>query len=216
MRPEAFSGEAEAAVDLATTSIEKPVILPVPEAVHGRAPGGQARTSTRLARRSLARSIFYPGDAVIGGPNLLCGTFGGELPEQLAPVVDACTGLNVSAVRASRQHVPRSQHRRRHPAGRRSQQVSGNGATARGQASNDGVRTDAVVNDLEVAPFRGGFPANFIPIPGTERRRRHLPGRQRRRPHVAPLRGRRVRGRGRGAPRRRARRASGSSRSTPW
>jgi hypothetical protein len=164
VRPEAFLGEAKATV-IGYDADRNPPVLPLPEPVHGELLEGKSQfdsTGTQIARAS----IFYPGTAVLGGPGLLCGTFGGDLPEQLQPVVEACAGFQFPVSVQADNTFPDLSTGGGIRLGDESQQVSGNGASARGQVSDEGVRTDAVVNDLRVAAFRGGFPGNLLPLPG--------------------------------------------------
>ena len=164
-RPEVWRGSASASA-IFYEADRVGGILPLPEVVHGELMEGTSgfdSSGTQVARAS----IFFPGTAVLGGPNLLCGTFGGSLPEELKPVVDACTGFSYPLSVQADNTFPDLATGGGIRLGDPGQQVSGNGATARGQANGDGVRTDAVVGDLRIAPIPGGLPISVLPLPGT-------------------------------------------------
>jgi hypothetical protein len=164
-RPEVWRGEAAASVVLYEADREGGV-LPLPQVIHGELIEG--RSAFDSSGNQIARaSIFFPGQAVIAGPNLLCGTFGGEFPEELKPVIDACTGFTYPLSVQADNNFPDLSTGGGVRLGDPGQQLAGNGASARAQASDDGVRTDSVVGDLRIAPIPGGLPTSVLPIPGT-------------------------------------------------
>ena len=62
--------------------------MPVPDVFNFIALDGSAEygSSSQQARASL----LFPGNGVILGPSLACGTFGGQFPPQFKPILDTC------------------------------------------------------------------------------------------------------------------------------
>ena len=86
-RPDVFRSSAVALV--ASALVDRDALLPVPEALRVIAVDatGTYESSNQAARASL----LYPGNGVIQGPNLACGTFGSQFPPELSPIIEACT-----------------------------------------------------------------------------------------------------------------------------
>ena len=51
----------------------------------------QGQSAYETDRQTAQASILYPGQGVLQGPNLACGTFGSAFPAQFAPILEACT-----------------------------------------------------------------------------------------------------------------------------
>jgi hypothetical protein len=60
----------------------------VPNALRFTALQGASTYDTDL--QTARASILYPGEGVLQGPNLVCGTFGGMFPPEAKPLLDLC------------------------------------------------------------------------------------------------------------------------------
>ena len=149
--PEVFRGEATSLV--ASVGTDREALLPVPSVFRFIA---LDTASIYEGDRQTARaSIFFPGNGIMQGPNLVCGTFGGSFPPEFEPVLDLCLQydfpLSVSAD-ASRPHRETTGSV---ALGDPSDPVSGDGAAARADATPDGASSFATLNELRVL----GLPA---------------------------------------------------------
>ena len=107
-------------------------------------------------------SLLFPGNGLILGPNLACGTFGGSFPEEFAPVLDACTRydypLSVTADASNATQATDGGLSLGSP----TDPVSANAVSAKAHAAADGATTYAAMDDLRVL----GLPAlGTIPLP---------------------------------------------------
>jgi hypothetical protein len=131
-----------------TVEVNRDALLPVPGALRFIALEGQSAydTDNQTARGSL----LYPGEGVLQGPNLVCGTFGSSFPPEAKPLLDLCATydypLSVSA-NNSRPIVSSvgSEH-----LGKVTDPISLDATAARAQATPDLTSSDAVLADLEV------------------------------------------------------------------
>ena len=72
----------------ASVNVNRDALLPVEGVFRFVALDGDSVYETDL--QTARASLFYPGEGVIQGPNLACGTFGGQFPPEFKPVLDAC------------------------------------------------------------------------------------------------------------------------------
>jgi hypothetical protein len=150
VRPEAFAGAAFAsAVDLAVVT---PALVPVPglfdlSIVEGR---GTYESSNQEGRASL----FFPGNGVISGPSLLCGTFlGPSIPPEGAalfgPILDACGQYRYPLAVYVDELVPDASTDGQLALGAASDPVSFRAVGASAHAGDDGTWTRAQVSDVQ-------------------------------------------------------------------
>ena len=145
-RPELFQGHAESIGVVG--EFNRDALLPGEDlfrfiALDGL---GDYEPSVQKARAAL----FYPGNGVVSGPNLACGTFGGEFPEPFQPIVDQCLKYKFPLIAESDSFDDESSATGSVALGSPGDTVSGSGARATSRANEAGAITDAVVNDLEV------------------------------------------------------------------
>ncbi len=158
VRPEVFRGSASSLV--ASVEVDREALLPVEDLFRFILLDGEGtyETSTQTARASL----LYPGSGLIIGPNLACGTFGGEFPPEFQPLIDACLQyqypLSVQADALEPDGVTSGSL----ALGAPGDPVSGNAVGAKAHAAEDASTTDAAIQDLRVL---GPVP---LPIPGLE------------------------------------------------
>lgn len=150
-RPETFAGAASAsALDVAVLT---PALVPVPNlldlaVVEGR---GTFESSNQEGRAS----IFFPGNGVISGPSLLCGTFlGPQIPPEGAalfgPILDACGQYRYPLAVFVDELVPDASTDGRLTLGADTDPVSLRAVGAIAHAADDSTTTRAQVADLQL------------------------------------------------------------------
>ena len=80
--PEVWRGAAERR-GRRRSNVNRDALLPVEGVFRFVAPDGDSVYETDL--QTGRASLFYPGEGVIQGPNLACGTFGGQFPPEFKP-----------------------------------------------------------------------------------------------------------------------------------
>lgn len=162
-RPDVFRASASTLV--ASAFLDRAALLPVPDAFRFIALDG---TGTYESSNQTARaSIFYPGNGVISGPNLACGTFGGQFPEEFAPIIEACLETKYPLTAFADSLNPDSATAGSTQLGQPGDPLSAKAVRAVAHAAPDSSFTDAAMTDLRV----GGIPAfgtitGSLPIPG--------------------------------------------------
>lgn len=159
--PEVFRGSASAQV--ASVQVDRGALLPVPDvfkfiALDG---AGTYESSHREARSSL----LFPGNGLIMGPSLLCGTFGGQFPAQFKPILDTCLQYKYPLTVFADDFEPDGATSGSLAFGSPADSISGNAVRAQAHAGEDATTTDAAMQDLRVLgvpPFGAITP----PIPG--------------------------------------------------
>lgn len=160
-RPEVFRGVASA--QAISVEADRDALLPVPElfrfiALDG---SGQYEASTRQARASL----LFPGNGLILGPSLACGTFAGQFPAQFKPLFDQCLKYKYPLTVYADDFAPDGTTVGGISLGTPGDTISASAARASAHAGDDATTTDAVMQDLNllgVPPFGSVNP----PIPG--------------------------------------------------
>jgi hypothetical protein len=106
-------------------------------------------------------SLLYPGNGVIQGPNLACGTFGTMFPAQFAPILEACTKfaypLTVKADASDHDGATVG----RLQLGKPTDPISADAIGASAHADKDAATTSAQVADLKVLGLPG---INLVPL----------------------------------------------------
>lgn len=159
--PDVFRSSATA--QMASAFLDREALLPVNEAFRFIALDGAGiyESSNQTARAS----IFYPGNGVISGPTLACDTFGGQVPPELAPIIEACTQFDYPLTVFADSLSPDGTSAGAADLGNPSDPVSVRAVRAVAHAAIDASTTDAAVSDLRIAglPAVGSVP---LPVPG--------------------------------------------------
>lgn len=155
--PAIWRGAASSSV--ATVEADREGLLPVPDIFRIGAVAGESAYETD--RQTARASLLFPGEGLIQGPNLACGTFGSAFPPELAPVLDACLSYDYPlTVRADSSTADASTEGLLR-IGKPSDALSGIATGAIAHAAPDGARTEAAVEDLRLL----GLPAiDVIPL----------------------------------------------------
>lgn len=162
-RPTVFESTANAqAVSLL---VDRDALLPVPQALYFIAVEALTTYDTDLQRARA--SLFFPGNGGIQGPNLACGTFGGQFPPEFQPIIDACLRYDyplsviADASQSDKNTLGAVQ------LGSDTDMVSADAVGARVHAAEDSSSGYAAMQDLRVLglPVFGPTP---IPAPGFE------------------------------------------------
>lgn len=162
-RPDVFRSSASAFV--AQAFLDRDALIPVPEAFRFIAidTTGTYESSNQTARASL----FYPGNGVISGPNLACGTFGSQFPEQFAPIIDACLGFEYPLTVRADSLEPDGATSGAVALGDRNDPISGRAVRAVAHAADDSSTADAAMTGLRVLGLPGlGEVQVPLPVPG--------------------------------------------------
>lgn len=162
--PDVFRASASAQV--LSAFLDRDALLPVNEAFRFIALDGQStyESSNQTARASL----FYPGNGVISGPSLACGTFGAGAPAQLGPLLDACSQYQYPLTVFADSLDPDGTSLGAQSLGAPSDPVSGRAVRATARAGIEGSFSDAAMSNLRI----GGFPVSGpidspLPLPDT-------------------------------------------------
>ena len=150
-RPEVFRGAASS--HGVSVQVDRDALLPVPDALRFIALDGSGiyESSTRQARAS----IFFPGQGVILGPGLVCGTFGGQFPSEFKPLLDTCLQYRYPLTVFADDFEPDGATSGSLELGAPGDPISGTAVRAVAHAGEDAATTDAAIQDLRVL----GLPA---------------------------------------------------------
>lgn len=162
-RPEVFRGKASSQV--LSVQVDRKALIPVPElfrfiALDG---AGTYESSTRQARASL----LFPGNGLILGPSLLCGTFGAQFPAQFKPILDTCLQYKYPLTVFADDFEPDGASSGSLSLGAPADPISGNAIRAAAHAGEDATTTDAAMQSLRVLGVPPFGPV-ALPIPGVE------------------------------------------------
>jgi hypothetical protein len=155
--PAIWRGAAVSSV--ATVEADREGLLPVPDIFRiGALLGESAYETDRQVARA---SLLFPGEGLIQGPNLACGTFGSAFPPELQPVLDACLSYEYPLTVRADASVPDASTEGLLRVGKPSDALSGIATGAIAHAAPDGARTEAALEDLRLL----GLPAiDVIPL----------------------------------------------------
>jgi len=145
-RPAVWRGSASSLA--ISIEADREALLPVPEVFRFIALDGNGtyESSTQQARAS----ILFPGNGLILGPGLVCGTFGKEFPEEFKPVLDACVQYKYPLTVFADSFEPDGSTTGALAMGSEEDSISGTAGGAKAHAGEDGVTTDAAMQDLRV------------------------------------------------------------------
>ena len=158
--PDVFRGAASAQV--MTAYFDRDALLPVPDAFRFIALDGHGtyESSNQTARAS----ILYPGNGVISGPSLACGTFGSEAPEEFGPLIDACLQYKYPLTVFADSLNPDGSSSGSTQLGAPSDPVSARAVRAVAHAGLDASTTDAAMANFRVLGLPA-FGALDLPLP---------------------------------------------------
>jgi len=144
--PEVFRGSASAVG--VSIQVDREALLPVPELFRFIALDGAStfESSTRQARASL----LFPGNGLILGPSLACGTFGGQFPAEFKPILDTCLQYKYPLTAFADDFEPDGATTGSLALGAPSDPISGTAVSAKAHAGETATTTDAVMQDLRV------------------------------------------------------------------
>jgi hypothetical protein len=151
VRPEVFRGSANALG--VSVAVDRDALLPINDLFKFTVVEGTSiyESSAQSARSSL----FFPGNGLIQGANLLCGTFLAPYRSELGPIIDTCLQYKYPLTVFADEFAPDGQTSGALQLGDPTDPVSGNAVRATAHAAADGSRTDAAIQDLRVL----GLPA---------------------------------------------------------
>jgi hypothetical protein len=159
-RPDVFRASASSLV--ASVQVDRDALLPVADLFRFIALDGEGtyESSTRQARASL----LFPGNGLIKGPALACGTFGGQFPPEFAPILDACNQYQYPLTVFADDLTPDGTTTGALALGQPGDAISGHAVRATAHAGEDAATTDAELQDLRVLGLPGlGSLAALIP-----------------------------------------------------
>jgi hypothetical protein len=135
----------------ASFAVDRDGLLPVPNALRFTALDGLSQYDTDL--QTARASVLYPGEGVLQGPNLLCGTFGGMFPPEAKPILDLCATYDYPLSVSADASNPDRQTAGSTRLGKLTDPISADGFYARAHADVEETSSDAVIEDLRVIGF---------------------------------------------------------------
>jgi hypothetical protein len=139
--------------------VDREALLPIPGIFRIIALQGQSvyETDNQTARAS----ILFPGEGVIQGPNLACGTFGSAFPAEFKPILEACSKFDYPLTVAADASAPDKSTLGSVQLGKPTDPISADAVLAKAHAAADASTTQAVIGNLRVL----GLPAiDAIPL----------------------------------------------------
>lgn len=162
-QPDVFRSSASA--QAVSAFLDRDALLPVDDAFRIVAVDGVGtyESSNQTARASL----LYPGNGVISGPALACGTFGAQFPPQFAPLLEACSQFRYPLTVFADSLAPDGQTQGSLQLGAPADPVSARAVRAVAHAALDASTTDVALADLRILGFPGAGPSDLpVPVPG--------------------------------------------------
>jgi hypothetical protein len=161
--PDVF--RASASSQVLSAFLDRDALLPVNDAFRFIALDGQGtyESSNQTARASL----FYPGNGVISGPSLACGTFGAQAPPEFGPLLEACAQYQYPLTVFADSLNPQGSTTGSLELGEPSDPASARAVRAVARAGLEGSMSDAAMTDLQVLGFPAAGPLDTpLPLPG--------------------------------------------------
>ena len=153
--PDIFRGAATSSV--AAIEADRAALLPIEDLFRFVALDGS--TFYETDRQTSRASLLFPGNGLILGPNLACGTFGGQFPDDFKPLLDTCTRYDYPLSVWADATTPTKATSGSLSLGSPTDPVSGEAIAAKAHAGPDASTSYAAMNELRVL----GLPA-FGPI----------------------------------------------------
>lgn len=158
--PEVFRGSASALV--ASVEADRAALLPVPEVFRFIALDTTSTYETDL--QTARASLLFPGNGLMLGPNLVCGTFAGGAPPEFEPLIDACLQYEYPlSVRADASN-PSASTEGAITLGAPTDPISGDAVSARAHADPDGASSYAAMQELRVLGLPALGPIELLPL----------------------------------------------------
>lgn len=133
----------------------------------------EGRGTYESANQEARASLLFPGNGLVMGASLLCGTFGSSIPSEgqllFGPILDTCLGYQYPLAVFADSLNPEAQTEGAATLGAATDPVSMRAAGARAHAALDATTTDAEVTDFRVigAPALGSLDS-LLALAGTE------------------------------------------------
>jgi hypothetical protein len=162
VRPDIFRSAASALG--ASIMADRAGLLPIPEVFRFIALDGSA--SYEGSNQEARASVLFPGNGVIQGPNLACGTFGGQAPPELGPIIEACLEARYPLTVYADSLDPEGSSVGSLVLGGRGDPVSGNAVRAAARAAVEATTTDAAMHELRLVGLEAARPSGLLPVPG--------------------------------------------------
>jgi hypothetical protein len=145
-----------------SVNLDRAGLLPIPDVFNFIALDGYGEygSSGQQARASL----LFPGNGILLGPSLACGTFGGSFPSQFKPILDTCLKYNYPLTVFADSFSPDNNTNGSLSLGTPGNDIQADATLARAHAGDDAAKTDAVLSDLKVL---GIPPFGPVAIPGS-------------------------------------------------
>ena len=153
--PEVFRGAATSQV--ASVEVDRDALLPIDDLFRFIALDGSTIYESDL--QTARASLLFPGNGLILGPNLVCGTFGAQFPPEFAPLLDTCTRYDYPLSVKADGSTPDKVTSGALTLGQPTDPISGEAVGAKAHAGPDASTSYAALNELRVL----GLPA-FGPI----------------------------------------------------
>jgi hypothetical protein len=159
-KPAIWRGAASSRV--ASVDVDRDALLPIPGIFRFIALQGDSvyETDNQTARASL----FFPGEGVMQGPNLACGTFGSAFPAEFKPILDACTKFDYPLTVTADASAPDKSTLGSVQLGKVTDAISADAVLAKAHAASDASTTQAVISNLRVLGLPGIDAIPLIPI----------------------------------------------------
>ena len=158
--PAIWRGAASSVV--AQLEVDRDALLPIPGVLRFGALAGESAFETD--RQTARASLLFPGEGLIQGPNLACGTFGGMFPPELKPVLDACLSYRYPLTVRADASASDASTQGRLQIGSATDAVSGLALGANAHAAPDGASTHAALEDLRILGLPGIDIIPLLPI----------------------------------------------------
>lgn len=159
-RPDVFSGSASSTV--ASVKVDREALLPVSDLFRFAALDG---VSTYESSNQTARAaLLFPGNGLILGPSLACGTFGGQFPPEFKPILDTCLKYKYPLIADADAFNPDAASTGTVALGQPSDLLSGTALGARAHAGEDAATTEAAMESVRLNGLAGIEPLSLLTL----------------------------------------------------
>jgi hypothetical protein len=131
-----------------TFEVDRDALLPVADALRFTALDG--KTAYDTDQQTARASLLYPGEGVLQGPNLVCGTFGGAFPPEAKPILDLCATYDFPLSVSADASTPDKASVGNTHLGKITDPISADAASAHAHATVDLTSSDAEIENLRV------------------------------------------------------------------
>src|SRR6185295_16706538 len=145
-KPAVWHGAASSLV--ASVDVDRDALLPIPGVFRFIALQGQS--AYEPDNQTADAALLYPGQGILQGPNLACGTFGGSFPAEFKPILDACTKFDYPLAVHADASTPDKSTLGTAQLGKATDPVSAKATGAKAHAAADSATTEAEMANLRV------------------------------------------------------------------